>query len=67
MPSRPTWSSSMSPAPALDAAEVSKRLRTHGVRIGAVSDRRMRAVTHLDIDAAGVEEAARALARVLGA
>ena len=51
----------------LGAAEVSERLLEHGVRIGAVSEYRMRAVTHLDVDAAGVEEAARALARVAGA
>jgi len=44
----------------LGAPEVAARLLAQGVRIGAVSDRRMRAVTHLDVDAAGVEEAARA-------
>ncbi len=52
-------------APGLDAPEVSERLLAHGVRIGAVSQHRMRAVTHLDVDAEGVEEAAKALARVM--
>ena len=51
----------------LDAAAVEKRLLEYGVRIGAVGLKRMRAVTHLDVDAAGVEEAATALARVFGA
>jgi len=50
-----------------DAPEVAQRLLAEGVRIGAVSSRRMRAVTHLDVDTVGVEEAARVLARVLGA
>ena len=51
----------------LGAPEVAARLLAQGVRIGAVSDRRMRAVTHLDVDAAGVEEAARVLAQVVDA
>ena len=51
----------------LDAAAVEARLREQGVRIGAIGPHRMRAVTHLDVDAAGVEEAARALATVFGA
>ena len=51
----------------LGAPEVAKRLLAEGVRIGAVSHSRMRAVTHLDVDTAGVEEAARALARVVAA
>ena len=50
-----------------DAAEVAEKLLARGIRIGAVGARRMRAVTHLDVDAAGVEEAARALARVMNA
>ncbi|MGI9433989.1 MAG: threonine aldolase family protein [Geminicoccaceae bacterium] len=38
-------------APALSA-----RLAEEGVRIGAMGERRMRAVTHLDIDAAAIEK-----------
>ena len=45
-----------------DAREVAAKLLEHGVRIGAVGPYRMRAVTHLDVDTGGVEEAARALA-----
>ena len=53
---------------ALDAHRVSSSLLLdHGVRIGAVGEYRMRAVTHLDVNAAGVEEAARALSAVTGA
>ena len=51
----------------LDAHRVSSMLLDHGVRIGAVGEYRMRAVTHLDVNAAGVEEAARALSAVTGA
>ncbi|HZD24930.1 MAG TPA: threonine aldolase family protein [Alphaproteobacteria bacterium] len=48
-----------------DAQEVARRLRERGVRIGAMGPRRMRAVTHLDVDRAGVEAAAAALRDVL--
>ena len=34
--------------------------------IGAMDERLMRAVTHLDVDTAGVEEAAQALGAVVG-
>ncbi|MCY4344442.1 MAG: aminotransferase class I/II-fold pyridoxal phosphate-dependent enzyme [Gammaproteobacteria bacterium] len=54
-------------ATGLTAPQVAERLVEQGVRIGAVSERRMRAVTHLDVDAAGVEAAAQALAAVAGA
>ena len=50
----------------LDAAEVAKRLLERGVRIGAVDRYQMRAVTHLDVDRAGVEEAAKVLSEVVG-
>ncbi len=50
----------------LTAPQVSERLLRHGVRIGAMDKRLMRAVTHLDVDTAGVEEAARALRVVVG-
>jgi len=47
------------------APEVARRLEERGVRVGAVGPRRLRAVTHLDVDRAGVEEAAAALREVL--
>ena len=50
----------------LTAPQVSERLLEHGVRIGAMGDHLMRAVTHLDVDTDGVEEAARALRVVVG-
>ena len=50
----------------LGAPRVSERLLEHGVRIGPMDERRMRAVTHLDVDTAGVEEAAEALRTVVG-
>lgn len=39
-----------------DAAELSKRLAEHGVRIGPFDERTLRAVTHLDISAADIEQ-----------
>ena len=50
----------------LTAPQVSERLLECGVRIGAMDERLMRAVTHLDVDRAGVEEAAQALRAVVG-
>jgi threonine aldolase len=49
----------------LDAEEVDKRLRAHGVRIGAMGPTRMRAVTHLDISAEQLAEAAHILSDVV--
>jgi threonine aldolase len=39
-----------------DAAELSKLLAEHGVRIGPFDERTLRAVTHLDISAADIEQ-----------
>jgi threonine aldolase len=47
------------------APSVAKGLLEKGVRIGAMGERRMRAVTHLDIDREGVEQAITAMAEVL--
>ena len=47
------------------APEISERLAARGVRIGAMGPDKLRAVTHLDVDRAGVEEAAEALRAVL--
>jgi threonine aldolase len=49
------------------APEIARRLREHGVRIGAQGPTRMRAVTHLDVTEAQVRQAADAMAAVLGA
>lgn len=45
--------------------DIAGRLRARGVRIGVEDTYRMRAVTHLDVNRAGVEEAAEALRLVL--
>jgi len=45
----------------MSAPEIADRLLEHGVRIGPYAEHLMRAVTHLDVDRAGVEAAAAAL------
>jgi threonine aldolase len=45
-----------------DAAELCDRLEARGVRMGAVGPSRVRAVTHLDVDAAGIDRALEAVA-----
>ena len=50
----------------MTAADVYQALLERGVRIGRTAPYRMRAVTHLDVDRAGVEEAAEALSGVVG-
>lgn len=49
----------------LSAPELSKRLRAEGVAIGAESDTRLRAVTHLDVDSCGIADAISAIARIM--
>jgi threonine aldolase len=49
-----------------DAPARAAELAAEGVDIGALGPRRMRAVTHLDVDRAGVERALAAFRRVLG-
>ncbi len=53
-------------ATSLTAAELCERLAGLGVRIGASSRTRLRAVTHLDVTRAEVEEAAEAVRTVIG-
>ncbi|MDX1489390.1 MAG: GntG family PLP-dependent aldolase, partial [Acidiferrobacterales bacterium] len=53
-------------ATGLNAAEVAARLLERGVQIGVEGSHVMRAVTHLDVDRRGVEEAAATLAAVIG-
>ncbi|MGF1608675.1 MAG: threonine aldolase family protein [Kiloniellales bacterium] len=48
-----------------DAGSLVKRLLAEGVRIGAMGPRLLRAVTHLDVTRAEVEEAAGAIERML--
>jgi len=57
----------LSPDVPLDAGEVAAQLEKLGVRVGAVSARRFRLVTHYWIDDAGVEQAIQAFAGVLSA
>ncbi len=49
----------------LSAPEIASKLLELGVRIGATNDRRMRAVTHLDVSRADVLEAADGLQKIL--
>src|SRR5262249_20471445 len=48
----------------LDAPTAVERLLAHGVRVGAMGQRTMRAVTHLDVDAAGIDRALAAARQV---
>lgn len=48
----------------LSAPEIASKLLDMGVRIGATNDRRMRAVTHLDVSTSDVIEAADGLQKV---
>jgi threonine aldolase len=48
-----------------NALEVEERLEAKGVRIGAMGDQRMRAVTHLGVDGDDIERALQAAAAVL--
>ena len=50
----------------LSAADLSDALRAKGVLIGAMDRHRLRAVTHLDVDAAAVDAAGEALEAVVG-
>ena len=49
------------------AGAVSERLEAQGINVGAMGPARLRAVTHLDVDAAMVEEAAHALVAAVDA
>jgi threonine aldolase len=50
----------------LTAAIAVERLLAHGVRMGALGPRTVRAVTHLDVDAAGIDRAIAAARSVFG-
>lgn len=49
----------------LSAPELSQRLAARGVKIGAFDETCLRAVTHLDVDAAGIEQALREVRALL--
>jgi threonine aldolase len=48
----------------LTAQEISEQLLLNGVRIGAMGPDKMRAVTHLDVDEAGINKAADVFERI---
>jgi len=50
-----------------NAPSLAARLLEQGVRIGAMGERRMRAVTHLDIDSQGINQALAAMSSALSA
>jgi threonine aldolase len=50
----------------LDASTAVERMLAHGVRMGALGSRTIRAVTHLDVSAHGIERALDAARRVFG-
>ena len=52
-------------ASGISAPQISERLEARGINVGAMSESLIRAVTHLDVDRAMVEEAAHAFAEVL--
>jgi len=51
----------------ISAAELSRRLAERGVRVAAIEPQRLRAVTHLDVDAAGIDRALEAVRAALAA
>ena len=52
----------------MSASELSRRLlAAHGVRVGPVDEQTLRAVTHLDVAAAGIDSAIQAVREVLAA
>jgi threonine aldolase len=53
-------------APGWDAAKLCAALAARGVRMGPMGPRTVRAVTHLDVDRAGIDTALAALREVLG-
>jgi threonine aldolase len=50
----------------IEAAELARRARDHGVLVSVMGRYRMRACTHLDVDAAGIEEAVQVIRTVAG-
>jgi threonine aldolase len=50
----------------VEAPLVAAAAKAQGVLVGQVGPRRIRLVTHLDVDRAGVERAAKVVTEVLG-
>jgi threonine aldolase len=50
----------------LSAQAISEKLLARGVRIGVAGETRMRAVTHLDVSADNIREAAEVMAEIMG-
>jgi threonine aldolase len=51
---------------AISPEELVRALATRGVKLGAIGGRRLRAVTHCDVDSQGIEYAISVLQEVLG-
>ena len=49
----------------INAIQLSERLLKQGIRIGAMSEKDIRVVTHLDVDRSGILEASDAIAGIL--
>ena len=49
----------------LSAPEIASRLLEKGIRMGAINERRMRAVTHLDVSKSDVIAASDAIQEIL--
>ena len=49
----------------LSAPQIAEQLLTYGIRVGMINADQIRAVTHLDVDRAGVEEAAYTMSRIV--
>jgi len=49
----------------LSAAELAARAALAGARVAPIAPRRLRAVTHLDVDAAGIDSAIAAISGAL--
>lgn len=49
----------------LTAAQVNEKLAPHGIRFSAMGETLLRAVTHLDVDEAGVREAVAVMTEIL--
>ena len=62
---RSTPTSSSSRSRACTSAELARRVEASGVRLHAIAPTRLRAVTHLDVDAAGIDRAIAAVRAAL--
>ena len=53
--------------PGVSSQDVVQRWREEGVLALAIDDRQVRAVTHYEVDGAGIDRACASLSRILGA